>query len=411
MSLFTSSQFASAAAEGADWREAAKIVLEKLESVKTGDADFNVGFLYVTDLLIDDAESILNLFKSVLNVEHWVGAVGVGICGCGEEFIDKPAIAAMVGSFDPDDFCMFPADPDKAQQILKPWLETKDPMLVLTHGDPLSEEDPAHTLKGLNTLTQGFMVGGLSSSRKQQMQFAGMPQQSGISGIAFSQNVNVATTLSQGCTPIGEAHTITRGDEHVILELDGEKAVGVFENDLRKFAIERIDQDPDEIVIDQDEIEDLENSDQVPDEFKNLLKGEVHVAFPVSESDQKDYLVRNIVGLDQDEGSITVSQYITNGERVIFVHRDDQSVREDLSKSLLDLRKRIQNDTVRFEPKGAVYVSCVARAFSQSEPGITGEMKLVREIIGDVPLVGFYAGGEISNARLYGYTGILTLFL
>lgn len=411
MSLFTSSQFASAAASGADWREAAKTVLEKLDSVKTSETVFNVGFLYISDLLADDAESILNLFKSVLNVEHWVGSIGVGVCGCGEAFIDKPAIAAMVGSFDADDFCIFPAEATAAEAVVKPWLSARDPMLVFVHGDPLAEEDPGQRLESLNALTQGFMIGGLSSSRKQQIQLANTPQNNGMSGIAFAQNVPVATTLSQGCSPIGPIHTITRGDENVVVELDGEKAVSVFEDDLRSLAIKKIDRDPDEIVIDASEIEDLANSDQVPDSFKSLLKGEVHVAFPISQSDQNDYLVRNIIGLDPDEGAITVAQHIGPGERMMFVHRDDNTVREDLSKSLLDLRKRIKNDTDRFDPKGAVYISCAARGFSQLEPGISGEMDLIHEIIGDVPLVGFYAGGEICNARLYGYTGILTLFL
>ena len=39
------------------------------------------------------------------------------------------------------------------------------------------------------------------------------------------------------------------------------------------------------------------------------------------------------------------------------------------------------------------------------------EMALLREGLGDVPLVGFSCAGEISNARLYGYTGVLALFL
>ena len=34
-----------------------------------------------------------------------------------------------------------------------------------------------------------------------------------------------------------------------------------------------------------------------------------------------------------------------------------------------------------------------------------------RDELGDFPLVGFFANGEISNNRLYGYTGVLTLFL
>jgi small ligand-binding sensory domain FIST len=92
----------------------------------------------------------------------------------------------------------------------------------------------------------------------------------------------------------------------------------------------------------------------------------------------------------------------------MFVHHDDQTVQEDLSKSLIALRKRIQKDTGGFAPKAALYVSCVARSFSQggNDPA-QAEMQLIR----DVPLARFYAGGEISNARLYGYTGILTLFL
>lgn len=410
MSLFTSSKFASAVASGTDWRDTSKNVLEKLESIKTDNANFNFGFLYISDHLVDDAESILNLFKSVLNVENWIGAIGVGVCGCGEAFVDVPSISAMVGAFQDDEFCIFPNE-DKHNETgtepLDAWLEQNDPMLVFVHGDPLSEEDPAITLERVNEKTQGFMIGGLSSSRKEQIQIAGKLQNNGISGAAFSQDIKVATTLSQGCLPVGKAHTITRGHDHVILELDGGRAISVFEDDLRALAIEKIGKDPDDIIVDKF---DIEGPEDMPQEFHGLLRGEIHVAFPVSESDQKDYLVRNLVGLDPDEGSIAVSQFITSGEKVIFVHRDENTVREDLSRSLLEIRKRVQSDMGSFEPKGAIYVSCVARA-PNAEPQDFSEMQLIRDIIGDVPLAGFYAGGEISNARLYGYTGILTLFL
>ena len=36
---------------------------------------------------------------------------------------------------------------------------------------------------------------------------------------------------------------------------------------------------------------------------------------------------------------------------------------------------------------------------------------MIRDVLGDFPLIGFYANGEISNARLYTYTGVLTLFV
>ena len=34
----------------------------------------------------------------------------------------------------------------------------------------------------------------------------------------------------------------------------------------------------------------------------------------------------------------------------------------------------------------------------------------IKDALGDVPLAGFFANGEICNNRLYGYTGVLTLF-
>ena len=36
---------------------------------------------------------------------------------------------------------------------------------------------------------------------------------------------------------------------------------------------------------------------------------------------------------------------------------------------------------------------------------------MIQDLLGDFPLVGFFANGEIYNGRIYGYTGVLTLFL
>jgi small ligand-binding sensory domain FIST len=38
------------------------------------------------------------------------------------------------------------------------------------------------------------------------------------------------------------------------------------------------------------------------------------------------------------------------------------------------------------------------------------ETALIREGLGEFPLIGFFANGEISRDRLYGHTGVLTLF-
>jgi len=411
MSLFSSPSFSSAAASGTDWRDTAKNVLEKLEGLRGAPHDYNLGFLYISDHLADDAASILALFKSVLGIEHWVGGVSLALCGNGESFIDVPAISVLVGQFDPADFHVFSGaglETNETEEALKPWLTAHDPLLVFVHGDPMADQDPALSLKKIEQMTNGFVLGGLTSSRHAHLQFADHIERNAVSGVLFSQNVPVATMLSQGCTPISPVHTITRCHEHTIFELDSQKAAPVFEDAIRRMVIQKTDRDPNTIIV---EAEAATDPSLLPDDFQFLMKGEVHAAFPISESDQNDYLVRNIVGLDPDEGALTVSEYVAKGDRILFVHRDHDSVYQDLSARLLALRARVTHDTGRFAPKAALYVSCVARAFNQFEGAQDNELALIREIIGDVPLAGFYAGGEICKARLYGYTGILTLFL
>jgi small ligand-binding sensory domain FIST len=157
----------------------------------------------------------------------------------------------------------------------------------------------------------------------------------------------------------------------------------------------------------------LREGNNAPQSLLNLLDGEAHIAFPVPGSDRNDYLVRNIMALDPENGLIAVGEYIEDGQKIMFVYRDDETVRADLSSTLVSLQKRVVHDTGTFAPKAALYVSCVARANTSfgdnRQPG--GEMKLIKDILGDIPLAGFYANGEISNNRIYGYTGVLTLFL
>ena len=59
---------------------------------------------------------------------------------------------------------------------------------------------------------------------------------------------------------------------------------------------------------------------------------------------------------------------------------------------------------------GAIYVSCTGRGGAHFGAP-SAELQTVRRALGDVPLVGFYAAGEIARRHLYGYTGVLTAFL
>ena len=414
MSLFTSTHFASAAASGTDWRDTAKNVLEKLESVRTQKDSFNLGFLYISDYLAEDAASILNLFRSVLGIENWVGSIGMGVLGCGEAYIDRPAITALVGKFPDNAFCIFPQTDEfsgsenlDSQAAVKEWLAVNNPMLTVVHVDPMAQDDPTIVMEKLERGSNAFLVGGLTSSRSHHYQIANVVCENAVSGVFFDHNLPVLTNLSQGCAPIGEAHTVTRADEMTILELDGRKALDVFQDDLRAMASKRLKRDVKEFVTD---LRSLKGAEHIPDEYMSLFQGQIHVALADNFSDQRDYMVRNITALNADEGSINIAQIVNMGERVLFAERTQDTIIADLRRSLQQIKERAITRQGEFSPKAGLYFSCIARGFSNN-PDQNYEMNIIREEIGDLPLAGFYAGGEISNARLYGYTGIMILFL
>ncbi len=406
----TSTHFVSAAASGETWRDTAKKVLEQLESVKTEGFQPNIGFLYITDDLAEDAGSILTLFRSVTGIKHWSGCGAMGVCGNGVEYVDVPAISVLIGSVPKDKVRHFSTPSGDLHSLhtdLEPWLNTHDPMLVFVHADPKMEGGPGKALEDIDATVGGFMVGGLSSFHGDNAIIADNVMEDGVSGFVFAADIAVATGLSQGCVPIGPLHEISRADDHVIGYLDGETPVDVFTRDLQSMSrekrmamIEHTDEDY------KDELSDRPPSPQD-------IKGIAHIGFPIPGSDQGDYLVRNIVAIDASNGMIAVSEIVEDGQKIMFMHRDDDTVKSDLTQMLVGLHKRVLSSHGAFKPKAALYVSCVARAGVAFGPTAQagGEMALIRDVLGDIPLAGFYAGGEISNTRIYGYTGILTLFL
>lgn len=60
--------------------------------------------------------------------------------------------------------------------------------------------------------------------------------------------------------------------------------------------------------------------------------------------------------------------------------------------------------------RGGLYISCVGRGQRQFGDN-SEELKLIAAELGDFPLAGFFANGELYRGRLYSYTGVLTLFL
>jgi small ligand-binding sensory domain FIST len=362
-------------ASGANWRAAAEACAAQLDPP----AGANLGFVYVTDTLAGELGKITALLVQETGVVDWVGTTGVGICATGREYFDEPAVAAMVGGFPDDSFSVFDRFGDDHVGFLAglgPWAARGEGYFAVVHADP---RDPEMTRRvpELAEAAGCFLVGGLASSRGAYAHVAGALTESTLSGVMFSAEVPVATALTQGCTPIGPVHEVTQCQANIAIKIDGRAALDVLKDDIGEVLARDL----------------------------RRIGGTIFAAFPVAGSDRADYTVRNLTGLDEERGVLAIGAPLEDGQGIMFCRRDGQTAREDLARMLDDLQRRATTPT-----KGAVYFSCLGRG-----PHMFGapsaELAAIQDVLGDVPLVGFFCNGEISHNRIYAYTGVLSLFL
>ena len=356
------------------WQDAARACLAQIGAVPTA---ANLGFIYVTDYLAPHLGEILALVKAETGIEHWVGSTGVGICSTGHEYLDQAALALMLGAFPQNSFAVVPTLRAPADMAAGLVLGEHPAYFGIVHGDPQNPQVAELVDLFAGKMASGFVIGGLTSSRYQNLQVADEITQGGLSGVVFSAEVAIATCLTQGVSQLGQVHEITECDNNIIVRIDGRPAVEVLQEEIGEMLM----RDPKRIA------------------------GYIFAGLPVSGSDTGDYLVRSIIGIDLERQLIAVGEYLQPGMQLMFCRRDGASAIEDMQCMLADIKAGYAGT-----PKGAVYYSCLDRGeglFGQNSE----ELQMIHRALGEIPLVGFFANGEISHNRLYGYTGVLTVFL
>jgi small ligand-binding sensory domain FIST len=330
-----------------------------------------LGFLYATDRVKADLGPVLDILAERTGVADWIGTIGFGVIGGAEATYNGPGLAAMIVDWPRDQFAIYdkePPDPIPPKGIVG-GMPT-----AIVHVDPRRSFE--ESLQAIAARSGAYLVGGLTASRtKRYDQLAGRVAQGGISGVLLGPDIGVTIGVSQGCSAIGPVREITDVQENLVAGLDGEIALQALLKDLA--------------VTDEADIREL------------LLS--LHVGLPVPHCDTGDYVVRNIVGINTENGRVGVGDRVEVGQKLFFCRRDRAAATKDLLGMVEKLRKRSA------VPRGALYVSCCARGPNMFESAAE-EVALVRSVLGEVPLVGFYANGEISGDRIYGYTGVLSLF-
>ncbi|HEU4825109.1 MAG TPA: FIST C-terminal domain-containing protein [Dongiaceae bacterium] len=376
-------RFRAGHAAGSDWRQAVDACLAALMQTSAGarpSSGKTLGFLYLTDVIADQAAEILGLLRRETGVEHWIGSTGIGILGASAqgagEYYDQPAVSALIADLPDDSFRVFPGRGDDAAGAGSEWFEAQRPNVAIVHADPRAQRLPL-MLDRLAEASGAYLVGGLASSRGPMVQIAGEVSEGGASGAWIGSSITLIAGLSQGCAPIGPAHVATTAQKNVVMEIDGRPALDVFKEEIGEMLARNLER----------------------------CANFIYAALPVGGSDTGDYLVRNLMGIDPNKGWIAIGDQIESGDGIMFTKRDRATANADLVQMLQRLKKRVRRPI-----QGGLYFSCLSRGHNLfGDPGV--EMAIVREVMGDIPLAGFFANGEISHRRLYGHTGVLALFL
>jgi small ligand-binding sensory domain FIST len=310
--------------------------------------------------------------------------VADGVIGPREELEEDPAVAIWLACF-PEGATLLPfhlsvTETAHGELNVFGWpdlSEIDEGPTVIAVADPYT-----FPVEGLLSQLDGIdVVGGLAGlggPGKARLLWSGGVETQGAVGVALV-GVPVASVVSQGARPIGPELIVTAAERNAVLELAGRPAV-------EKLA---------EVV-----------GDLPPGERDLALRG-LMIGLVIDENQAEhgvgDFLVRGLVGLDEERGALLIGDVPRVGQMLRFHVRDEQSADEELHHVL-----------ERPGPaSGALLFSCNGRG-SRMFSAPDHDARLLDAQLCGAPVAGMFCQGEIGpvggRAFVHGFTATMAVF-
>ena len=362
-----------------------------------GDSMVDLAVVFVSSHYNGEHDGLPQMLQEKLGAKMVLGCSGGGIIGNGVEVEQRAAVSVTAASMpdvtlvdfhlDGDDLPDMDAGPDSWEAVVKV-NKSSDPHFILLV-DPFSFP-VQNLLMGLDfAFERAAKIGGLASGGQQPEHnalFLGdQVHHSGAVGVVMYGNVTVDTVVAQGCRPVGIPMRITESRRNLLVELDGEAPLSVLKELFQKSG------ERDRGL--------MRNS---------LFLGVVMDEF-IDEPKQGDFLIRNVVGMDERTGSLAIGETLKEGQLVQFHLRDAETSSDDLSVVL----ERYAGDNRENQAQGALLFSCLGRGqYLYGEAN--HDTGIFHDKLGQVPLGGFFCNGEIGPVSgttfLHGYTSSFGIF-
>ncbi len=368
-STHASIQFASALSTAPETQAAARDVCARALADFDGTPD--LAFLFFSSHHVENADTASALVCDAIGTDSLLGCSGESIVGVGQEVELEPAMSLWLARLPGTSVWPMRLEYQRAadEGAFVGWPEElpddwSDKAALIVLGDPFSL--PADLLLELvNNEHPGVpVIGGMASAGQtpgsNRLLLGRNLFEQGAAAVLLQGDVQVTSVVSQGCRPFGQHFVITKAQRNIIQELGGMPAYRRLE----------------------------ELFQTLPTHDQQMVQRGLHVGRVVSEYqdqfEQGDFLIRNVVGVDPEEGSIAISDYVRPGQTVQFHIRDANTADAELRQLL----SRVENPVA-----AGLLFTCNGRGtklFSEPHHDATA----IKNAVGDIPLAGLFAAGE-----------------
>jgi small ligand-binding sensory domain FIST len=348
----------------------------------------DLAFLFLSAAHLHEADQALRVAEEQLEAAHLLGCVASGVVGGDRELEDGPGAAVWAATLPTariETFHSFAIGTDDGVAI-GGFPELHDPDLVTLLVDPFTFPAGGFLARLSEEEDDVPLVGGLAAATgepaAQALFVDGELVTEGAVGAVLG-DVPVRTVVSQGCAPIGRDSVITAAEDNVVFELAGRPAVERLREDLGALATE---------------------------EQRLAASGGVLAGLVIDENRSEyrrgDYLIRGLIGADEETGALAIGEPVRVGQTLRFHVRDARAADEDLREGLA---AALDGEG----PAGALLFTCNGRGRNMfDEPD--HDARVVGELLGGDALAGFFCAGEIGPVGgrpfLHGFTATLAIF-
>lgn len=348
------------------------------------DQDPDLAVIFVSADHAGAMEDIVFTVRELLRPRTLVGTTGGTVVGGSKEVEQRSAISLWAAKGVEADAVRLRAvrDGDRAAIVGWPGDHVGDAAAVLLIADPFTFPTEAF-LTHVREHHEGLpIVGGLASAGQQpgtnRLVVDGNVVTEGAVAAILRGPVRAEAVVSQGCRPIGDAFVVTGATGNVITSVGGEPPLQRLEAIAASLP---------------------------PDQLAMLQQG-VHLGLAFDEHQvdfgRGDFLIRNLVSADRDDGSVVADHHIEVGTTVQFQVRDAASADDDLRHLL---RGRAA--------EGALLFTCNGRGTHLfDEPD--HDASVIEQALHSPALAGMSCMGEIGPVGgtnyLHGFTASMLLF-